>query len=73
MDYNIGDDVTYGTFGGFARRVTVTAKDELTGNNPAPGFDGTNSEGSFWGYDSQILIVHQNYAGRHREDARQNA
>ncbi len=56
MDYKIGDRITYTTFLGNLRTVTVTAR-ESNIKNGRPGFDGTTvADGmTVWGYDDQIV------------------
>jgi len=48
--YNIGDEVTYRTFTGELRTVTVERRTDDIKNN-RPGFSGTDG----WGYDSDIV------------------
>lgn len=56
IEYEVGDTITYETFGGTPRTVVVRARyDDV--KNGLPGFTGDNSEGSFWGYDDQIVRV----------------
>ena len=60
MEYNIGDTVTYETWGGALRTGTVTGK-HADIKNGRPGFDMTTDMGNtVWGYDDQIVefLVH---------------
>jgi len=61
-DVKIGDVVTYVTFGGGTRTVTVTNVEEDI-KNGAPGFDGELVDGPekgslVWGYLHQITRVY---------------
>lgn len=50
-----GDTVCYDT-GGQRRTLTVTdVYDDI--KNGRPGFDGTNAQGDWWGYDDQIVWI----------------
>lgn len=51
--YNVGDLITYRTFGGGKRTGVVSLKEEDI-KNGQPGFD---LETGYWGYDSQITHV----------------
>lgn len=57
MEYNVGDTIVYRTFGGEARTVLVTEKEDDV-KNGRPGFDGVTEDGvDVWGYDEQIVSV----------------
>lgn len=57
LNYKVGDTITYRPFGGVPRTVVVVGKyDDV--KNGYPGFDGDNDEGSWWGYDDQIVRIH---------------
>lgn len=61
MDYKIGDTVTYRTFMGGTRTVTVTNREDDV-KNGLPGFDGIIEETgeTVWGMDNQICIIVHN-------------
>ena len=56
MDYEVGDIITYATFGGTERTVEVTLKEDDI-KNGRPGFDGKiiGTDMLVWGYDDQIV------------------
>ena len=59
IDYKVGDEITYQTFGMDYRTVIVTDRHENI-KNGKPGFDGyVTSDPTFsvWGYDHQITQV----------------
>lgn len=57
MKYEIGDIVTYETWGGTLRTGVITEK-HADVKNGLPGFDMTTESGkSVWGYDEQIVAV----------------
>jgi hypothetical protein len=62
QSYQVGDDITYVTFGGGRRKVRVRQKSGDI-KNGRPGFDGEiiapadEAGGSAWGYDDQIVDV----------------
>jgi hypothetical protein len=59
MEYEVGDTITYQTFGGGYRTVVVIEKHENV-KNGEPGFDGAEPGGDdaqWWGYDHQIVRV----------------
>ena len=53
--YSIGDTITY-RVGGGDRTIVVECR-EADIKNGRPGFDGSNAEGDWWGYDDQIVRV----------------
>jgi len=53
--YEVGDTITYATWGGALRTGVVTGK-YADVKNGLPGFDMTTESGStVWGYDDQIV------------------
>ena len=57
LNYRVGSIITYRTFGGEIRRVTVESKEDDI-KNGRPGFDGQVRDGEWcWGYDDQITSV----------------
>lgn len=62
VSYDVGDTITYTTFGGHqSRTVRVTHKEDDI-KNGRPGFDGVvilgpETDLEVWGYDDQITKV----------------
>jgi hypothetical protein len=58
INYNVGDEIAYRTFGGGIRHVLVHNKEDDV-KNGRPGFDGEMAlDGSpVWGYDEQIVAI----------------
>ena len=55
--YKVGDVVTYTTFSGQPRTITVADRSDNI-KNGRPGFDGDDDNGNtYWGYDSDVTDV----------------